>query len=69
MDTYGAKGSPYGAEFAWTGEPDPHPEGHGLFYLDHLTHNVRRGRMDVWSGFYERLFTSGRSGTSTSRAR
>ncbi|MEN7342652.1 MAG: 4-hydroxyphenylpyruvate dioxygenase [Pseudomonadota bacterium] len=27
-----------------------------LTYLDHLTHNVRRGNMDVWAGFYERLF-------------
>jgi 4-hydroxyphenylpyruvate dioxygenase-like putative hemolysin len=24
--------------------------------FDHLTHNVGRGRMDVWAGFYERLF-------------
>ncbi len=28
----------------------------GLTYIDHLTHNVYRGRMDLWSGFYERLF-------------
>jgi 4-hydroxyphenylpyruvate dioxygenase len=28
----------------------------GLTVIDHLTHNVRRGNMDVWSGFYERLF-------------
>ena len=32
------------------------PQGAGLFYLDHLTHNVHRGRMDVWTGFYEKLF-------------
>ncbi len=32
------------------------PEGHGLAYIDHLTHNVHRGRMDEWSGYYERLF-------------
>jgi 4-hydroxyphenylpyruvate dioxygenase len=31
-------------------------EGAGLTYLDHLTHNVHRGRMDEWAGFYERLF-------------
>jgi 4-hydroxyphenylpyruvate dioxygenase len=24
--------------------------------LDHLTHNVQRGNMDKWAGFYERLF-------------
>jgi hypothetical protein len=28
----------------------------GLTYVDHLTHNVYRGRMDLWAGFYERLF-------------
>jgi 4-hydroxyphenylpyruvate dioxygenase len=28
----------------------------GLTVIDHLTHNVARGRMDHWAGFYERLF-------------
>ena len=32
------------------------PTGHGLTYIDHLTHNVHRGRMNEWAGFYERLF-------------
>jgi 4-hydroxyphenylpyruvate dioxygenase len=32
------------------------PAGHGLTYIDHLTHNVHRGRMEEWAGFYERLF-------------
>ena len=32
------------------------PTGHGLTYIDHLTHNVHRGRMGEWAGFYERLF-------------
>jgi 4-hydroxyphenylpyruvate dioxygenase len=27
-----------------------------LTYLDHLTHNVNRGRMSFWAEFYERLF-------------
>jgi 4-hydroxyphenylpyruvate dioxygenase len=27
-----------------------------LTYIDHLTHNVNRGRMSVWAAFYERLF-------------
>src|SRR5580700_9363387 len=56
VDRYGAKGSAYDAEFDWLGERDPRPIGAGLFYLDHLTHNVHRGRMDVWAGFYEKLF-------------
>jgi 4-hydroxyphenylpyruvate dioxygenase len=56
VDRYGAKGSAYDAEFEWLGAGNPRPEGAGLYYLDHLTHNVHRGRMDVWTGFYERLF-------------
>jgi 4-hydroxyphenylpyruvate dioxygenase len=35
---------------------DPEPEGHGLKVIDHLTHNVHRGRMQEWAQFYERLF-------------
>ncbi|ACC72038.1 4-hydroxyphenylpyruvate dioxygenase [Paraburkholderia phymatum] len=41
-------------------EPIPganaNPTGHGLTYIDHLTHNVHRGRMHEWAEFYERLF-------------
>ena len=32
------------------------PDGVGLLDIDHLTHNVFRGRMDKWAGFYETLF-------------
>jgi 4-hydroxyphenylpyruvate dioxygenase len=32
------------------------PAGHGLVYIDHLTHNVHKGRMKEWADFYERLF-------------
>jgi 4-hydroxyphenylpyruvate dioxygenase len=32
------------------------PVGHGLTLIDHLTHNVHRGRMAEWAQFYERLF-------------
>ena len=56
LDRYGAKGSAFDAEFAWAAEPDPYPVGEGLYYLDHLTHNVARGRMDVWTKFYESIF-------------
>ncbi len=39
------------------GEPvDANPVGHGLTAIDHLTHNVHRGRMKEWAEFYERLF-------------
>ena len=30
--------------------------GAGLTGIDHLTHNVHRGRMALWAEFYERLF-------------
>ena len=32
------------------------PAGHGLACIDHLTHNVHKGRMKEWAEFYERLF-------------
>lgn len=32
------------------------PPGHGLKIIDHLTHNVYRGRMGEWAEFYGRLF-------------
>ncbi|MBN8807751.1 MAG: 4-hydroxyphenylpyruvate dioxygenase [Sphingomonas sp.] len=28
----------------------------GLEILDHLTHNLQRGRMDYWADYYERIF-------------
>jgi 4-hydroxyphenylpyruvate dioxygenase len=56
VDRYGDKGSIWDIDFVWTGERDPRPEPAGLYYLDHLTHNVHRGRMDFWAGFYEKLF-------------
>ncbi|MEP5758658.1 MAG: 4-hydroxyphenylpyruvate dioxygenase [Litoreibacter sp.] len=46
--------NPYNAEFEWIA--DTHPEGVGFHYLDHLTHNVHKGNMDVWFKFYGDLF-------------
>jgi hypothetical protein len=46
--------SPYNAEFDWVSHA--HPEGVGFYYLDHLTHNVFKGNMDVWFRFYGNLF-------------
>ncbi|EHL99966.1 4-hydroxyphenylpyruvate dioxygenase [Acetobacteraceae bacterium AT-5844] len=56
VDRYGGSGSTYDAEFEWLGEYEPTPPGAGLYYIDHLTHNVHRGRMDVWYEFYRKLF-------------
>ncbi len=36
--------------------PSPAVRQTGLTYVDHLTHNVARGNMDEWAGFYEKLF-------------
>jgi 4-hydroxyphenylpyruvate dioxygenase len=56
VDRYGARGSIWDVDFIWFGEKNPQPEPCGLFYLDHLTHNVMRGRMDHWVGWYAKLF-------------
>lgn len=56
VDRYGAKGSIYSDQFEWLGEVDPKPSGAGFYYLDHLTHNVRRGNMDIWYKFYAETF-------------
>jgi 4-hydroxyphenylpyruvate dioxygenase len=56
VDRYGDRGSIWDVDFRWTAEREPHPEGVGLYYIDHLTHNVGRGRMDWWADWYRRLF-------------
>src|SRR6266851_2969554 len=44
-----------GFEAFWRGDAAG-PAGAGMRYVDHLTHNVHRGRMKEWAEFYERLF-------------
>lgn len=56
VDRYGDAGSIWDVDFNWTGERDPRPEAAGLYYIDHLTHNVFRGRMDHWADWYGKLF-------------
>lgn len=46
----------YDIDFEWKDDVDQHPEGCGLELIDHLTHNVYRGRMDHWASFYEKFF-------------
>ena len=55
IDRYGDR-SIYDVDFTKEDGVESHPEGAGLTYVDHLTHNVHNGRMDEWAGFYERLF-------------
>ena len=46
----------YDIDFEWVEGVPRHPPGHGFKIIDHLTHNVYRGRMAYWGAFYERLF-------------
>lgn len=46
----------YETEFCFLDGVDRSPSGVGLVMLDHLTHNVHRGRMDHWADFYGYLF-------------
>lgn len=46
----------YDVDFVPIPGANPNPIGHGLTYIDHLTHNVYRGRMKEWAEFYERFF-------------
>ena len=56
IDRYEDGKSIYDIDFEWLPGVERHPRGHGLRIVDHLTHNVYRGRMAHWAAFYERLF-------------
>lgn len=57
VDQYGEAGSLYDAWDEIEGwEEAERKNSVGLEVLDHLTHNVRRGQMRTWSGFYNSIF-------------
>ncbi len=58
VDRYGANGSIYDVDFDFLADAAELETSHAsrLTYIDHLTHNVHRGRMAHWADFYERLF-------------
>lgn len=56
IDRYEDGKSIYDIDFEFLPGVDRHPRGHGFKIIDHLTHNVYRGRMAFWGGFYEKLF-------------
>jgi len=56
IDRYQRGSSIYDIDFEYLPEVDPYPMGVGFKVIDHLTHNVYRGRMDHWADFYERIF-------------
>jgi 4-hydroxyphenylpyruvate dioxygenase len=56
IDRYDDGATIYDIDFIWHEGVERHPEGCGFKVIDHLTHNVYRGRMDYWAGFYEKFF-------------
>ncbi|TDN61886.1 4-hydroxyphenylpyruvate dioxygenase [Paraburkholderia sp. BL10I2N1] len=56
IDRFEEGKSIYDIDFEFIEGVDRHPVGHGLRLVDHLTHNVYRGRMAHWASFYEKLF-------------
>jgi len=54
VDRYGDQ-SIYDIDFRPVAQA-PGTKSAGLAYIDHLTHNVMRGQMNTWAGFYEKLF-------------
>jgi 4-hydroxyphenylpyruvate dioxygenase len=56
IDRYAKGHSIYDIDFEFFEDVDRYPVGCGLRQVDHLTHNVYRGRMEFWGSFYEKIF-------------
>ena len=56
IDRYTKGNTFYDIDFEFFDGVERHPDGCGFKEIDHLTHNVYRGRMEYWSRFYEDLF-------------
>jgi len=56
IDRYQQGVSIYDIDFEFIEGVDRNPLGCGFKVIDHLTHNVYRGRMDHWAKFYETIF-------------
>jgi 4-hydroxyphenylpyruvate dioxygenase len=56
IDRFEEGKSIYDIDFTFIEGVEHQPKGVGLKEIDHLTHNVYRGRMAYWAGFYEKLF-------------
>ena len=56
IDRYTPGNTIYDIDFEWFEGVDRNPEGCGFEVIDHLTHNVYRGRMQFWADYYEKLF-------------
>ena len=56
IDRFAPSQTIYDIDFEYLPGVDQNPKGFGLEVVDHLTHNVYRGRMAHWAGFYEKFF-------------
>jgi len=56
IDRYQDGKSIYDIDFEFFEGVDQNPAGCGFTDVDHLTHNVYRGRMEFWGNFYENIF-------------
>lgn len=56
IDRYGPGASIWDIDFNWVEGVERNPVGAGFSIIDHLTHNVYRGRMAHWAKFYEDIF-------------
>ena len=56
IDRYSEGTSIYDIDFEFLPGVNRKPPGCGFKVIDHLTHNVYRGRMDFWASYYERIF-------------
>ncbi|MBW2704570.1 MAG: 4-hydroxyphenylpyruvate dioxygenase, partial [Deltaproteobacteria bacterium] len=56
IDRFEEGNSIYDIDFEYLAGVDIHPVGAGFNIIDHLTHNVYKGRMDYWAAYYENLF-------------
>lgn len=56
IDRYQPGNSIYDIDFEYVDGVEKHPLGAGLKTIDHLTHNVYRGRVNYWAQYYEKLF-------------
>lgn len=56
IDRYRAGNTIYDIDFEFFDGVERRPNGCGFKQIDHLTHNVYRGRIEYWADYYERLF-------------
>ena len=56
IDRYTEGATIYDIDFEYLPGVEKYPAGCGFNVIDHLTHNVYKGRMKYWADYYEKLF-------------